>query len=79
MYQYDFIFDSDSSAAEVCSFFDLDVITFELSANGWPLTLTLYDLVQPNGARLTSNSEHRLSINFRRDKAVEGAAKSELK
>ena len=79
MYQYDFIFDSDSNAWEVCSFFSPGVITLELSANGWPFTLTLYDLVQPKGALLTSNSVHSLSINFSKDNAVDGAAKSELR
>ena len=38
--QNDLILDSESSASEVFSFCECVVIIFELSANGWPLTLS---------------------------------------
>ena len=73
------ILDSDSNAVDVFSFFESDVITFELSARGCPLTLTLYDFVQPNGALLTSSPSDWLSINFSKDSAVDGDARFELR
>ena len=79
IYQYDLILDSDFTASEVSSSVPSFVIILEVSANGWPLTCTLYDFVQPNGARCISKSVANDSICFKILNAVLGEARFELR
>src|ERR1051326_2395092 len=79
MCQYDWILDSAFSALDDDSFSSPAVIVLEFSASGWPLTWSLYDFVQPNGARYTSRPGAFFSIACNNNNAVVGDASFELR